>query len=327
VCGRGEPIDAHHIVERRLWDDDGYYLENGATLCDDRDGSIGCHKKAEQTVVSCDEIRASAGIRRVLLPDHLYLDTTYDRWGNIILPDGTRVKGELYHDESVRKILACGGVLPLFRDLVKYPRTYHLPWSPGRTDDDRVLDNTEHFSGRRIIITEKMDGENTTMYRDCIHARSLDSANHPSRGWVKNLHARIQSGIPGGWRLCGENLFARHTLPYDDLRAYFMLFSIWDIWDENNICLSWDETVEYAAILDLVTVPVIYDGVWDEQYAGNLATNMNLTEKEGFVVRVADSISYGAFRRSVAKIVREEHVGTAHNWMMQQIVRNKLRVG
>jgi hypothetical protein len=322
LCGRVEPIDAHHIMERRLWDDGGYYLDNGATLCDDHDGSIGCHKKAEQTVISCDEIRAATGIRRVLLPDHLYRDNTYDKWGNITMPDGTRVKGELYHDESVRKVLASGGVLPLFRDRVKYPRTYHLPWSAGKTDDDRVLDSTGHFSGRQIIITEKMDGENTTMYHDYIHTRSLESSNHPSRGWVKNLHPRIQSSIPIGWRLCGENLFAKHTLRYDDLPSYFMLFSLWD---ENNLCLSWDETVEYAAVLDLVTVPVIYDGIWDEQYAKDLSAKMDLSLQEGFVVRVADAFSYGGFRRNVAKFVRREHVGTAHNWMMQRVERNGLR--
>ncbi len=272
--------------------------------------------------MSCDGIRYAARIRRVLLPDHLYCDNTYDKWGNIIMPDGTRVKGELYHDESVRKVLASGSVLPLFRDRVKYPRTYHLPWSPGRTDDDRVLNDTGNFADCRIVITEKMDGENTTMYRDYIHARSLDSSYHQSRGWVKDLHARVQSGIPAGWRLCGENLFARHTLPYNDLPSYFMLFSIWD---ENNLCLSWDETVEYATVLDLVTVPVLFDGIWDERYARSLSVRMNLSEQEGFVVRLAESFSYGAFRGSVAKFVREEHVGTAHNWMMQQVVRNGLR--
>ena len=76
--------------------------------------------------MSRGDIRAAACIRRVLLPDHLYRDNTYDKWGNIIIPDGTRVKGELYQDESVRKVLASGGVLPFFRDRVKYPRTYRL---------------------------------------------------------------------------------------------------------------------------------------------------------------------------------------------------------
>lgn len=27
-------LDAHHIMERRLFPDGGYYLDNGATLCD-----------------------------------------------------------------------------------------------------------------------------------------------------------------------------------------------------------------------------------------------------------------------------------------------------
>ena len=204
-------------------------------------------------------------------------------------------------------------------DRVKYPRTYHLPWSSGQTSDDRVLENTAHFAGRRVIVTEKMDGENTTMYRDYIHARSLDSRNHPSRDWVKNLHARIRNGIPLGLRVCGENLFARHTLSYSGLPSFFMVFSIWD---ENNLCLSWDETVDFAAALGLVTVPLIYDGPWDEQYARNLSASMDLSVQEGFVVRLAESFSYGAFRSSIAKFVRKEHAGAAHNWMRQRVERN-----
>ena len=38
--------DAHHIIERRLWPDSGYYLENGVSLCGP------CHLKAEMTDVS-----------------------------------------------------------------------------------------------------------------------------------------------------------------------------------------------------------------------------------------------------------------------------------
>ena len=38
-------VDAHHIMDRRLWKDGGYYLSNGAALCskhhlDDDDGSL-----------------------------------------------------------------------------------------------------------------------------------------------------------------------------------------------------------------------------------------------------------------------------------------------
>jgi len=319
-------LDAHHIIERRLWDDGGYYLENGATLCDEYSGyvesGIGCHMKAEMTVLSCDEIRRSAGITKTILPDHMYRDNVYDKWGNIINPDGTRTKGELFNDESVQKVLKAGGVLDLFRDRVKYPRTYHLPWSPGLIDDDRQLDSTSIFEGREVVMSEKMDGENTSLYSDYIHARSLDSGSHPSRGWVKNLHGTIQGHIPPGWRICGENLFAKHSVAYDALPSYFMVFSIWD---DRNVCLSWDETVEWCALLELEMVPVLYRGPWNEAKIREIEKSMDLTTREGYTVRVADEFTYGSFRKSIAKFVRKNHVQSTHNWMMQAVVKNGLR--
>ena len=53
--------DAHHIIERRLWDDGGYYLDNGASLCGP------CHIKAEQTTLSVEEIREN-NYKKILLP-------------------------------------------------------------------------------------------------------------------------------------------------------------------------------------------------------------------------------------------------------------------
>jgi hypothetical protein len=48
---------------------------------------------------------------------------------------GSRLRGELFADGLVQKIRGEGGVLGLFTHYVRYPRTYHLPWSPGLTDD------------------------------------------------------------------------------------------------------------------------------------------------------------------------------------------------
>ena len=175
--------DAHHIIERRLFDDEGYYLDNGVSLCG------GCHIKAEQTTISCDELREVAGIKKVILPPRLYEDTRYDKWGNIVLPDGRRLKGELFFDGSVQKILKAGGVLDKFCKYVKYPRTWHLPWSHKVHRNDMQLSDASHFEGKQVVVTIKMDGENTTMYNDYLHARSVDSGNHPSRGWAKSIHA------------------------------------------------------------------------------------------------------------------------------------------
>lgn len=221
-------LDAHHIIERRLWPDGGYYFDNGASLC----GL--CHLCAEQTVLTCDEIRTAAGITRVLLPPHLYDDASYDKWGNVLLPNGTRLRGELFGDESVQKILSQGKVLDQFIPHVRYPRTHHLPWS-NPTKDDRTLKNLSGFEGQEVVVTVKMDGENTSLYRDHIHARSLDFLTGAERSIVKSLHAQIAHEIPEGWRLCGENLYAQHSIHYAGLPDYFLLFSIWN---ERNECLS-----------------------------------------------------------------------------------------
>ena len=316
VCGSDvPPLDAHHIIERRLFDDGGYYLSNGATLC----GT--CHLQAEQTVLSCEQVREAAGIKEVVLPDHLYPDMRWDKWANQILPNGTRMWGDLYGDESVTKVLE--PVLDRFLPWIKYPRTWHLPFSPGLTKGDRVLPDTSHFEGQEVVVTPKYDGENTTWYRDYLHARSLDGRNHPSRNWNKNLHAQVAWQIPERWRVCGENLFAKHTIKYANLPAYFLVFSIWN---EANRCLSWDQTAEWCQLLDLPLVPTLYRGVWSEEWARHVyQPTYDGDACEGFVVRLAGEFAYKDFRRSVAKYVRQGHVGAHGHWMHSVIERNGVR--
>lgn len=132
----------------------------------------------------------------------------------------------------------------------KYPRTLHLPWSEGLSPDDIRAVDCSHFVGKEVVVTEKVDGECTTMYCDHIHARSIDSKHHPSRTWVKTLHGSIKHEIPEGFRVCGENVYARHSIEYDNLPSYFLVFGIYS---PNNTCLSWDDTKEFASLLGLQT--------------------------------------------------------------------------
>lgn len=206
-------------------------------------------------------------------------------------------------------------------ECTKYPRSPHLPWSEGGTSDDAYLFDTEHFTGKEVVITEKMDGENTSMYRDGVHARSIDGRHHPSRDWVKALHGRICRDIPEGWRLCGENLYARHSIAYDSLDSYFYLFSIWD---ENNESLAWDDVLEYADMLELTTAPEFYRGQWDEAIAREVTANLDVETQEGVVVRLADRFHFDDFGTSLAKWVRKGHVQTDQHWMFAEIVPNGL---
>jgi hypothetical protein len=209
------------------------------------------------------------------------------------------------------------------RKLTKYPRTYHLPWSPGATGDDKVLRDVSQFHGRHVVVTKKMDGENSTIYQDgYVHARSLDSAGGVDRDWVKSFAQQWCFNLPEGWRVCGENLWAKHSIQYDDLPSYFLGFSAWN---EENTCLSWDETVELFDRLGIIPVPVLYDGVWDVKAVRALEKDLDFSKDEGYVVRLADSFKYDEFSSSVAKYVRAGHVQTDTHWRHSKLVQNRLK--
>lgn len=214
----------------------------------------------------------------------------------------------------------------------KYPRTFHLPWSQGATDDDKThtLAAVERmFAGREVVVTEKLDGENTTIYStgEC-HARSVDSAAHPSRTYVARKAARIAGCglLPHGWRILGENLYAKHSIAYDLLPDFFVVFGIAAA---ENIALSWDEVEEWTALLELPHVPVVWRGEWDAKKIAKLypfkSAFSSTNVAEGYVVRDAGAFPMTSFDKHVAKFVRREHVQTATHWMHSAVVPNQRR--
>ncbi len=59
-------INAHHVTDRRVFDNGGYVMENGITVCDG--GAESCHMKCEQFHISNGATWAPG-----LHPDELYL--------------------------------------------------------------------------------------------------------------------------------------------------------------------------------------------------------------------------------------------------------------
>lgn len=215
-------------------------------------------------------------------------------------------------------------------ELTKYFRTPHLPRSPGATSDDLRLTGrevAEMFSGRDVVVTEKVDGENTSVYSDgYTHARSRDSKAHPSRTHMRALARALGTmGIPDGWKLYGEYAYARHSIAYDRLPGYFMLFAVVD---ETGLSLPWESVEEWAALLDLPTVPVIYRGPFADLDLANLypftSSLSTHGEPEGYVVRTRAGFNVHG-DRPIAKYVRENHVQTDDHWMFSEIVPNTLR--
>ena len=309
-------VDSHHILDRALWDNGGNYLSNGVSLC------AKCHIKAETTDISCNKLREMVGINIPIYPDHFYINLEYDKWGNIIKNKNVRIKGELFSQENVQR--AISSHLNKFSEYWKYPRTYHFEWSPGLNNDDRVLESTDGFNGKEVVVTEKLDGENTTIYNNYVHARSIDSKYHETRTWVQNFASTFNFELPSTWRICGENVFAIHSIKYTKLKSYFYAFSLW----EDDCCMSWDDTVNTMNMFGIETCPVLYRGIWNEKLIQELdskPSSVGLTS-EGFVVRITDKFKYSDFRHVVGKCVRKNHVSTGEHWMNQEVKTNILKL-
>lgn len=201
---------------------------------------------------------------------------------------------------------------------IKYPRTVHLPYSPGATSDDKKLSvkEWEKFQGLlldNLVVSEKMDGENTTFTSEYFHARSKDSQHHPSRDMVKSIWGGLKYALPKDIRIHGENMYAKHSIYYDKLPSYFMVFGI----TRGEYFLSIEETMEIVESLGLFCVPFNKEIPTSSQF--------NSTgEIEGYVYRNKDAFKIVDFQSNVFKFVRAGHVQTDTHWMMSKIIPNKL---
>lgn len=286
--------DAHHIIDRKLFENSGYFESNGASLCEP------CHIKAEQNVITCSEIRTAAGITTIILPEDFDPEYTYNKWGETDSENYSR----------------------------KYGRTYHYTFSPGTTSDDRInhmyWNHVKKISS--IIHTEKLDGENTCIKKIGVFARSHAAPTlHRWADYLKIKWSMIKNDL-NDLEIFGENLFAIHSIKYINLEDHFFVFGI----RYKNTWLSWEETKFYAGMLDFKTVPEllivspteqklyetqIFDIVKNQSTFGSLDNGSKLPcRMEGIVSRNTQEYNVSDFKMNVFKYVRKDHVKTDEHW-------------
>jgi len=201
----------------------------------------------------------------------------------------------------------------------KYARTYHLPWSPGSTNDDRISDNVNSLLDIEIVITEKLDGENCGMTNDGVYARS--HATFTTSDWsreVRQLHQlKVKGQLDDGVFIFGENMEGIHSIEYTNLTSYFYIFGVRD----NNIWIPWENVEEYSYLLDIPTTPVLFKGVVNsEKELKEIVENLVKTPSkiggtiEGVVVRNAGMFHNNDFSENFMKWVRKGHVQTDEHW-------------
>lgn len=213
----------------------------------------------------------------------------------------------------------------------KYGRTYHYPFSPGTTSDDRISHQYREKLAciDTVIHTEKLDGENNCLSQYGVFARS--HAAPTVSPWTRSLRERwnMIRGDLGEYEIFGENLYAIHSILYPRIEEHYFVFGV----RENDRWLSWEETRFIAACFDFPTVPVL-DTVKVNPAAPDMFDNRILelvarpgtfgsidvhTGKpctmEGLVTRNVKDYAVEDFSRNVFKYVRKGHVKTDEHWI------------
>lgn len=216
---------------------------------------------------------------------------------------------------------------------MKYPRTLHFEWSKGATNDDKIATSLDQLIGKPIVITEKMDGSNTSLESNGCFSRSHAGApTHASFSGFKALHAELYFQIPCGMQLFGEWCYAKHSIEYSELPGYFLLFGIRELDSEEPFWYDWEEVEEYAQYFGLPTVPILFKGTISSEKELKELTESFMNQpsacggiREGVVVRVQEEFKDESFQYCVMKCVRANHVQTSEHWKDQEIVKNKLK--
>jgi len=203
-CHETLNLAVHHIMDRALFDDEGYYLDNASTLCPEH------HLLAEQGGLSCQEIRDKINITMIVLPQGYKQNLEYDKWGK-----------------------------PM-KELIKYPRTKHIAGSSIQRGDSKNTIPFSELEGKFLVVEEKIDGANTgiSFNQDC--ELKLQCRGHFLEGkgdwpefdmfksWGNTWKNQLFDILTDQYIMYGEWMGAFHSIYYDELPHLFMEFDIYD---------------------------------------------------------------------------------------------------
>lgn len=211
----------------------------------------------------------------------------------------------------------------------KYPRTSHFEYSPGATNDDRIMsfaDLEVLLNYGPLIFTEKLDGSNVCLTATEVFSRSHSGPpTHVSFNSLKTFHSQNKYLIPEGMSVFGEWTYAVHSIKYAVMTHPLNIFGVRD--DMTGQWWHWDEVEEIAKELRLPTVPVLLRGPVSNkddlqdivEMLGGLSSVYGPV-REGVVVRIAKGVvDDGERLQGVAKWVRANHVQTSEHWTRQQV--------
>ena len=158
-----------------------------------------------------------------------------------------------------------------------------------------------------VYITEKMDGANSGIHKKNgkTHLQkkgsNIDGSHLQYKYfelWGYENFEKIKS-LPDNMVYYGELMFCTHTIFYDKLPDWFLIFAIYDL--KKNKFLKWEKVTEIANQYGFYTVPFLYEGKTDKNHL------MSLIKKESLYGDTSEGIVIQNIRQQIrGKIVKPE---------------------
>lgn len=186
-------------------------------------------------------------------------------------------------------------------DFFRFPHTPHIAWlGEGVSRDDKVLspDEAAKFLTNDIVVEEKLDGANMGLSISpdgIIRAQNRGQyLREPYQGQFKKLRTwlacregELFNALGGELVLFGEWCAARHSMDYDALPDWFLVFDVYD--QPAQRFWSTKRRDQLARDLDLFTVPHVTKGKFSLHTLVDLLLQRSGTYHsgsiEGFVLR------------------------------------------
>lgn len=192
---------------------------------------------------------------------------------------------------------------------VRYDKTFHVFPVTAKYNLDKT--QVQRLFAGEMIVEEKMDGANIGIIRHdkgfSLQKRgSLVGPSEHEQFHFFNNWAHVQNydkimALPKGSLLYGELLYAQHTIFYDKLPDYVLIFDV----KINGKWLDYDKRIEFCQKYNFHTVPFIARGSFDKNELMKLVPTVSKygSMAEGIVVK--RYAKHGYFR---GKIVRPEFI-------------------
>jgi len=223
-------------------------------------------------------------------------------------------------------------------DFFRFPHTPHIAWlGQGMPRDDKVLSpaEAEALLSGEVVVEEKVDGANLGI--SLAPDGSLRAQNRgqylvePYRGqfsrlgaWLARHRYVIGDHLSPSLILFGEWCAARHSLDYQALPDWFLLFDVYD--RDSGKFWSPARRDALAASLGLSTVPCLFRGKAELKDLRRLLDDARSRYRdgppEGIVVRQVTE----QWTEARAKLVRAEFTqAIEEHWRSRAIEWNQVR--